>query len=176
MRVQSWKERWNGFTLVEVLIVIVIIGILAGAMMLASFSATEKAQAVRICAEIRSMKTAAIFYYNDEGEWPTWLYTGAGYMGEPDKYMDREPVCDGYWLGVVAEEASGDRVAVILPCSSLDMGVKRQLAKMAQEMGYYKYETPSNPSSHTFPEKSSLVYFGSDTDYDEDLICFICPN
>lgn len=163
--------RHKGFTLVELLIVIIIIGILAGTMMLASFAVTDKARAARICAEIRSMKSAAIFYYNDAGHWPRWIYNGSEYQGEAADYMDRDPVCDCYWLGVV-ESSTDHRVAVIMDALSLDVGVRKHLAKMAVEMGYYQ-----GTSVHSFPDAASLDYYAEDGDYDkaDSLFCFILP-
>ena len=60
----------RAFTLVEILIVLLLIGILAGSMMLVSFSVTAKAEATRIIEDMRSMKSAAMLYYADFGLWP----------------------------------------------------------------------------------------------------------
>lgn len=61
MRVSKRK----GFTLVELLIVIVVIGILASAMMLSSGSASESAKASSAIAELRNVKAATLLWFTD---------------------------------------------------------------------------------------------------------------
>ena len=81
------RGRSRGFTLVEMLIVIIIIGILAGMMMLSTGAATDKAEATRIVSDMRSIKTACVMYYADSGEWPEAINASF------DKYLD-VPVSD----------------------------------------------------------------------------------
>lgn len=74
------KKR-KGFTLVELLIVIIIIGILAGAMLLVAGSSTDKAEATRIVSDLRTIKSAAMMAYSDKGTWPANLNDVKSYMG-----------------------------------------------------------------------------------------------
>ena len=55
----------QGFTLVELLIVIVVIGILSAMMMLSSTEAVTSAKASNIVSNLRNLKTAALAYYVD---------------------------------------------------------------------------------------------------------------
>ena len=55
----------KGFTLVELLIVIVVIGILSAMMMLSSTEAVASAKANNIVSNLRNMKTAVLSYYAD---------------------------------------------------------------------------------------------------------------
>ena len=55
----------KGFTLVELLIVIVVIGILSAMMMMSSTEAVTSAKASNIVSNMRNLKTAALAYYVD---------------------------------------------------------------------------------------------------------------
>ena len=58
-------SKRKGFTLVELLIVIIVIGILAGGMMLASGAATDSAKAATLLADLRNAKAAGIAWFAD---------------------------------------------------------------------------------------------------------------
>ena len=60
---RSIKRR--GFTLVELLIVIVVIGVLSAMMMLSSTEAVSSAKASNIISNLRNLKTAALAMYVD---------------------------------------------------------------------------------------------------------------
>lgn len=60
---RSMKRR--GFTLVELLIVIVVIGVLSAMMMLSSTEAVSSAKASNIVSNLRNWKTAALAWYAD---------------------------------------------------------------------------------------------------------------
>jgi general secretion pathway protein G len=60
----------KAFTLVELLIVVVIIGILAGSMLLVMGSGKAKAEATKIVSDMRVLKAAAVMYFYDNNDWP----------------------------------------------------------------------------------------------------------
>ena len=84
----------GGFTLVELLIVIIIIGILAGALLLITGAGSDKAEATRIVSDLNSLKSAAMMYHADNPDasapMVTSISVGSGnanaFLG---KYMDR---------------------------------------------------------------------------------------
>ncbi|MBQ7577740.1 MAG: type II secretion system protein [Synergistaceae bacterium] len=59
----------KGFTLVELLIVIVVIGILSAMMMLSSTEAMSSAKASNIASNLRNLKTATLAWYADHTDW-----------------------------------------------------------------------------------------------------------
>lgn len=68
--------RKNGFTLVELLIVIVIIGILAS-IGIASFSSSQmKSRDTQRKANLKQIANALEIYYNDKGQYPAGEATG----------------------------------------------------------------------------------------------------
>ncbi|MEG1823679.1 MAG: type II secretion system protein [Cloacibacillus sp.] len=70
--------RKKAFTLVELLIAIIIIGVLAGLMMISAGGATDKANVTRCVADRRSIKSALNIYRAEHG----------GYEGFSDKLKD----------------------------------------------------------------------------------------
>ena len=85
------KRKSKGFTLVELLIVVIIIGILAGMMMLSTGSATAKAEATKIVSDMRNLKAAAVMYYADNSAWTTDI-------ASLDKYVDADMTSSDYSL------------------------------------------------------------------------------
>jgi general secretion pathway protein G len=108
-RYRPAKRR--GFTLVELLLVIVIISILSGMVMLSTGSALDSAESVRVLNDLRNLKGAALMYFVDANQWP-----GSTDGASLDRYMDRPLFSSG------STQYNGLRVA-----SYNDGGVPRGL-------------------------------------------------
>ena len=77
------KRADGGFTLVELLITIVIIGVLAAVVILAIGGLSDSGEKAACTATKDAAETAAIAYYADNGEWPDDVETDlAAYLEE----------------------------------------------------------------------------------------------
>jgi len=86
------KRRSRGFTLIEVLIVIIIIGILSGSILITAGNAISKSEATKIVSNLESLKKAVLFYYADNSEWFSQSDEGWGVISinSLSPYLDRE--------------------------------------------------------------------------------------
>ena len=81
----------KGFTLVELLVVVAIIGILAAISVVALNTARARARDSRRVADVRQMQTALELYYNDWGAYPTSVTPGGTIASGTNVYMSTVP-------------------------------------------------------------------------------------
>lgn len=153
---EAGRKR-SAFTLVEILIVLIILGILSGAMMLVSFSITGKAEATRIIEDMRSMKAAATLYYADYGFWPVWMKSGstmrdANNRATPGKYLESIPLRADHWVGVAGVSGDHGEATVIFVSTSVSPTTLQRLGMLGSAFPLYGMNVvgpimaiPSNP-------------------------------
>ena len=131
----------KGFTLVELLIVIVIIGILAAAMLLSTGSATASAKASNIISDLRSMKSACLLLYADsmdEFDANPDLFKGLTPKDALRKYVDNP---EKYTTAYSFEAAGDGKWYVCYTINDADAGaeeIKAKLAGKAKSVGLQK--------------------------------------
>lgn len=144
-------KKSKGFTLVELLIVIIIIGILAGMMMLATGSATDKAEATKVVSNLRNIKAGCVMYYADHNAWPG---TVAKISSSADlyKYLDQKPD-DAYGL-----EKAADGLYVKVDLSTLKQdgtGVQGKLKDIAKDSALH---SSASSADSTVYQSGTVVY------------------
>lgn len=132
------KKRW--FTLIEMLIVIVIIGILAWALIPRIWSARDKANDVAREANVKSYATALSSYWADKWGYPKWadsLNTGNVFKSEYwlTTSLDSKPTANDtyhyYWLNEWTDYASHFVVCIKLSDGNEGWNFKVQAATWA---------------------------------------------
>jgi general secretion pathway protein G len=123
------NRKARGFTLVEMLIVIAIIGILSGGLMLTMGAGTDKAEASRIVSDLNSLKLAAGLYYADNlgGEMTPSVEVLKPYMSSP------ESLAGGRYEFVSGQDAGQWFVGCDI--SAAPSGVRTRLKRMAAAGG-----------------------------------------
>lgn len=147
------KSR-KGFTLIEVLIVIAIIGILTAGMTLAAGGSRDAAEATRIIADLRTIKTAVLMWVADDPEGVDSSKLTGDENNSLDKYLDR-PVTsnDNYKFETIM---LNDREVWLLgyDLSGVRDGVVKRLAEQADSAGLFlneKDETTNSLKKFTVP-------------------------
>ncbi|MDR1979566.1 MAG: prepilin-type N-terminal cleavage/methylation domain-containing protein [Synergistaceae bacterium] len=107
---RTTRVKHKGFTLIEVLIVIIIMGILVGAMLLTQAGGESAAEAMAIINDLRIMKASAIVFVAESGDFVP--AAGINYAESLGKYMDHGRIInnpvryaffvenDKWWVGV----------------------------------------------------------------------------
>jgi len=93
------RQTYGGFTLIELMIVVVILGLLATIIMPRILNRPEQARRMKAKIEIRNIQSALALFKTDTGRFPTTsegleaLVSDPGIKGyNPDGYLDKVPV------------------------------------------------------------------------------------
>jgi general secretion pathway protein G len=98
----------KGFTLIELIVVIAIIAVLAAIVAPGAFRAIDKGKVSATIGDFKSIKTAAMAYYADTGQWPGNTTNGTGFInnnsgtapnGWDGPYLEKWPA-KSQWGGV----------------------------------------------------------------------------
>ena len=128
---RAWrKSKTEGFTLVELLIVLVIVGILAGALLLVASAGTDKAQAARVVSDLRNLKAAAVEFNASTSNWPASVTDLSAYLDGPLECVG--PVCYE-----VASSEAGAFVGFRADLARTGAGVRDRLKGMAGTVSLY---------------------------------------
>ena len=122
--------RKGGFTLVELLVVTVIIGILAGMLLMMMGSASDSAAASKIIYDLRLLKSASTLYFAKYEEWPSTTHhdtISGAVLKSLDECMDK-PFSANYF-GSVFVAVSQDRIFYGLSPDEMRAGVLKKLQK-----------------------------------------------
>ncbi len=94
----SRRQQQAGFTLIEIMVVILILGLLATLVVQSLRGATDKAKRTKAMADIAELKTALDRYYIDNGSYPNGdqglqalVSPPGGQAGDPEGYVKRIP-------------------------------------------------------------------------------------
>ena len=82
----SFVKPRSGFTIVELLVVVAIIGVLLGIVTTAATSSVKNGRTRRAEAMARALEQAIAAYYAQEGKWPDAIESRSSNMGNKIKY------------------------------------------------------------------------------------------
>ena len=92
----SRRQQQAGFTLIEIMVVILILGLLATLVVQSLRGATDKAKRTKAMADIAELKTALDRYYIDSGSYPTTDQGLQALVAPPTQGGGGDPQADGY--------------------------------------------------------------------------------
>lgn len=151
MRTYNIKRK-KAFSLTELLIVIIIIGVLAGIAMLSMSSMDDKLKTNEILENLRMAKEATQNYYTKNGTWPAkdTKLNDTKFADIIDKKLP-----DEYQIAVNGK-------SIFVKCSGLDKqraGVRKKLAEMAKENDLWNSSSYTNENDKYYKDTGK----GTDT-------------
>ena len=163
------KEKFRkGFTLIEVLIVIAIIGVLTAGMTLAAGGSRDAAEATRIMSDLRNMKMAALMWISenptvDGNDWEGFD-NNQDNLNQLNKYLDR-PLTKGEhpYVFMVQEftdnkKTLGEAWVLGYKLTDARQGVRSNLGKQATSAGLYGGTADGMSATNNWPPTKDAFY------------------
>lgn len=128
------KKTIKGFTIVELLVVIVVIAILAAITIVVYNGIQERAQFAKMRSDMAQLNKAIQLYYADNGSYPL---TPAGGSGQP---------CNGYWCGW--DQATGDNFIPGLVPKYISVTPQLSSSNVIDDTYLYRSTSPTDGSDY----------------------------
>ena len=158
------KKIRKGFTLVELLIVITIIGLLSAMMMVSSSEAQNAARVTKITEGFRSLSAAMMMYYNEDtaaadkledGEEATIITGTKRYIKNDDVFGESDTTVGAYY--VVMSNGTW-WLTYTLPSSTTTAALNTLLTKKAADLDL-KSAAGSDPKTAAAYAGGGTIYF-----------------
>lgn len=104
----SRRKKQEGFTLIEIMVVILILGLLATLVVQSLRGATDKAKRTKAMADIAELKTALDRYYIDIGSYPTSDQGLAALVNPPGSQTDPTGGSDAGYIKRIPNDPWGN--------------------------------------------------------------------
>ena len=110
----------KGFTLVEVLIVVLILGVLAGSMLLSSGKSVAAAKANKIIADMTVIKDAVLAYYMENVDSNPTIY---GFLDQSRKYLGDTAIVGGQAMEIGTSAHKYNANHIVLQLGDIYFGI-----------------------------------------------------
>lgn len=144
---KSLSAKRLGFSLIELLVVLLVVGLLSGGIIVAARKAVVSAKAVRITSDLNTLKLAYLMYSVDLGDHEALLSDLT--LLEP--YLDSR--IDENQYVICTEDDS-----IYIGTGPFNKNILLQLEKQASETGLYNSSSSQPPVSPYDPEKGPWVW------------------